>query len=136
MGDYYFASPWNDANLLGGFRASSGLIIGPRAGSSYVPSSGSFGGPISLVGRSISAGQGMQSVDFGDAATTPYLGLGYTGLSVRAGWSFTADLGMVAQVPGAASRSGRVLGVGQSLDEALRDLRLTPMLQLGANYAF
>jgi len=68
----------------------------------------------------------------GDNATLPYLGIGYTGLSPRNGWGFSADLGLVAKNPGNALRAGG----GQSLDEMIRDMRMTPLLQLGVSYAF
>ena len=67
----------------------------------------------------------------GDNATLPYLGFGYTGLSARSGWSFSADLGLVAQTPG-----GIKVIRSQSLDDAVREMRLAPLLQLGVSYAF
>ncbi len=36
-----------------------------------------------------------------DTTTAPYLGVGYTNLSVRNGWSFNADLGLVGHGSGA-----------------------------------
>jgi len=59
------------------------------------------------------------------------MGVGYTGLSVRSGWSFSADLGLVAQNPG-----GLKLIRSQSLDDAVREMRLAPLLQFGVSYAF
>jgi hypothetical protein len=67
--------------------------------------------------------------------TLPYLGIGYTGLSSRGGFSFSADLGVVALTPGSDVRFGRA-PAGPNLDEAVRDLRLTPMVQLGVSYSF
>ena len=64
------------------------------------------------------------------------MGVGYTGLSVRGGWSVSADLGLVAQNPSNAVRLGRLFGSGQNLDDMVRDLRMTPMFQLGVSYAF
>ena len=72
----------------------------------------------------------------GEVASLPYLGLGYTGLSARTRWSFSADLGLVALYPGNVSRMGRVMGGTQSLDDLVRDLRLAPLFQLGASYSF
>ena len=136
MGDYYLSAPLIGVGSGGGLRATSGVILGPRyqpwlgpsggAGSSFSIGSQSFG-PAALPSTNDTAG---------DTATLPYLGLGYTGLSARSGWSFSADLGLVAQSPGSASRLGRALGGGQSLDEAVRDLRLAPLLQVGISYSF
>ena len=77
----------------------------------------------------------------GEAATepwsaVPYVGIGYSGLSLRGGWGFTADVGLAGTVGGGlrARRDG-ALG-SQGVDELLRELRLTPVLQFGASYAF
>ena len=137
MGDYYFSRWLTGPQGLGGFRATSGLIFGPRA----MPSTGqpgfATGGAFSIgsrpIGRAAMPYPGDQA---SDNATLPYVGLGYTGLSVRSGWSFSADLGLVAQGAGGAARLGRSLYGSQSLDDAVRDLRMTPLVQLGVTYAF
>ena len=128
MGDYYFlpkALPGTD----GGFRATGGLVHGAR--------------PTLWAGTpAIASPRGMgldrQSVvqDGTEPATLPYLGFGYTGLSLRGGWSFSADLGLLAYNPGPAVRFGRVFTGGQTFDELMRDLRIAPVLQLGVSYAF
>lgn len=59
----------------------------------------------------------------------PYVGVGYSGASARHGWGFNADLGLAAQSPGA-------LRLGQRLDDAVRELRLQPLLQLEVSYRF
>jgi hypothetical protein len=64
----------------------------------------------------------------------PYVGVGYSDSSVRGGWGFSADLGLAAQNFG-LQRAARSLG-NQSLDDFVRDLRLTPVLQLGVSYRF
>jgi hypothetical protein len=66
----------------------------------------------------------------------PYLGIGYTGLSLKNGWGVTADFGMALENPGSAARAGRALFGNQGFDQALRDLRLSPMLQVGVSYSF
>jgi hypothetical protein len=138
MGDYYFGPALTGPGRLGGFRATSGLIVGPRnslstgqpslAANGSVFSIGSklFGQPTSAYGADLPT----------DTATVPYLGFGYTGLSPRSGWSFSADLGLVAQSPANSTRLGRALSNGQNLDDAVRDLRLAPLLQLGVSYSF
>ena len=65
--------------------------------------------------------------------TWPYLGVGYSGGSLRNGLSFSADVGLAAQNPGAI-RFGRVGAAG--FDDWARELRLMPVLQLGVSYSF
>jgi hypothetical protein len=69
-----------------------------------------------------------------DGAT--YLGLGWSTLSSRSGWSFAADVGLLSLSPRSAVRFGRVIDGRQGFDELLRDLRLMPTVQLGASWAF
>ena len=71
-----------------------------------------------------------------DNATLPYIGIGYSNLSPKSGWSFSADLGVVSQSPGNVVRFGRVFGGSQSLDDVFRDMRLAPVVQLGVSYSF
>ena len=132
MGDYYFGRSLVGPGRAGGFRATSGLIFGPRA-------TLATGQPGFAAGNSFSIGSRLfgqtampaTSDTTGDNATLPYLGFGYTGLSARSGWSFSADLGLVAQTPGGI----KVLR-SQALDDAVREMRLAPLLQLGVSYAF
>ena len=70
------------------------------------------------------------------SGTLPYIGVGYSSLATRSGWSFSADLGLVSLAPSNAVRLGRVFGGSQNLDDVVRDMRLTPVLQLGASYSF
>lgn len=67
------------------------------------------------------------------ADSLPYLGLGYTGLALKGGWGVTADLGLTLDN---GSRAGRALFGNQGFDGALREMRLSPLLQLGVRYAF
>ena len=132
MGDYYFGRSLVGPGSAGGFRATSGLIFGPR-------SSLATGQPGLLAGNAFSIGGrlfGQSAMPYtsdtiGDSATLPYLGVGYTGASARSGWSFSADLGLVAQTPG-----GIKLIRSQSLDDAVREMRLAPLVQFGVSYAF
>jgi len=137
MGDYYFDRSLASPSLLGGFRATTGLMVGPRSlfvagqpnlatGTSLTIGSRAFGQPASPYG----------SEPVADNGTATYLGVGYTGLAVRSGWSFSADLGLLAQGNGAASRWSRSLNNSQVLDDAIRQMRMTPLLQLGATYSF
>ncbi len=137
MGDYYFSRWLTGPQSLGGFRATSGLIFGPRSLLGTGQPGFAPGSTFSIGTRAISRAVAPYAGDpAGDSATLPYLGFGYTGLSLRNGWSFSADLGLVAQNANGAARLGRGLYGGQSLDDAVRDLRMTPLLQLGVSYSF
>lgn len=117
LGDYYFSVPrLLPLSAQGGLRATSGVIT-------------------------VSSGNGLArpSLNSTDALESlPYLGLGYTRLSARGGWGFSADVGLVAQNPTNAWRLGRALlgNPRQDLDDAVRSLRLAPHLQLGVHYKF
>lgn len=133
LGDYYFDAPGLRLPAsLGGLRATSGMMVGARGLA--------LGGvPMLRAGRRIGLSVLSSSTPLaGDGAgdPVPYVGVGYTGLAVKGGWGFTADLGIVAENPGGAASVGRALFGTQALDSALREMRLSPVLQLGVNYAF
>ena len=125
LGDYYFAGTGLAAGrMAGGFRATSGLLLGSRSAALSAAAIPSAGG-LSFTRSTADA--------TGDASgTVPYLGVGYTGLSVRGGWGFTADLGLMAL--GGGLRVGGT--ASPSLDDVTRELRLMPVLQLGVSYSF
>ena len=137
LGDYYFAgSLWGLAQS-GGFRATSGLFLGSRAASLLSPSPvNGFARAFSVHRRSIGSVGSSESVVAADTGTTPYLGVGYTGLSSKSGWGFSADIGLMALHPGSAVKLGRVVGGTQSLEDLLRDMRLSPLVHLGVSYSF
>jgi len=134
MGDYYFGRSLVGPKQVGGLRATSGLIFGPRSALGTGQPGLGNGSGFSVASRS----SGRTALPYGNdavsegSATLPYLGIGYTGLSPRNGWGFSADLGLVAKNPGNALR----VGSGQSLDDLIRDMRMTPLLQLGVSYSF
>jgi len=133
FGDYYLSRSLAGAVSAGGVRATGGVILGPRSLALSGLSGAGNGGNFSIGSRLFGAVPMPYSNDnAGDTAALPYLGLGYTGLSARIGWSFSADLGLIAQNPGNVVRLGR----GQSLDDAVRELRLAPVLQVGVSYSF
>jgi hypothetical protein len=108
LGDFYFDMPGLRLPAsMGGLRATSGLVSGPRLAAMA-----------------------------GNAEPMPYLGLGFTGLSLKHGWGLVADFGLALENPGSAAGMGRALLGNQGFDQALRDLRLSPMLQVGVSYAF
>jgi hypothetical protein len=125
LGDVYLSGPgFGDGDVVGGVRATGGLLLGSRS-----PLLGAASGtPLSLnVTRSLLApGRGDE---LADASPLGYLGIGYSSLSLRGGWGFSADLGVTT---GTGLRPPET----RPLDDALREMRLRPVLQLGVSYAF
>jgi hypothetical protein len=138
LGDVYFGAsqPGASSAPATGFRATSGVLIGAR--SPLLGATGSntlFPPDRRLFGAS--AGVPASPVDASaDSTTVPYLGIGYSNLWGKSGWSFSADLGVVSQSPANLVHFGRVVGGSQSLDDAVRDMRLAPVVQLGVSYSF
>jgi hypothetical protein len=130
LGDYYFGDikDVGGRGFSGGFRATSGLWLSTRGISLSQPSVPRAGLPLSVTQLSLSPNAGDPTADVSHGAA--YLGVGYTGLSPKGGWGFTADLGVLA--------GGGGLRVARSVlpDESTRDFRLTPVLQLGVSYSF
>jgi hypothetical protein len=134
IGDYYFARLPLGSHGAGGFRASSGVLLGSGAPlwAAQAPGGSS---QLSLGRRNLSLLSALPGADSTlDSSTVPYVGVGYSGLTGRGGWGFAADVGVMA-LHGDSVRFGRLSGA-QSLDDLLRDLRLTPVLQLGVSYSF
>lgn len=132
LGDYYFASLkalWLAPH--GGFRATSGLMFGTRT--LAVAESTAAGRAGSRLSLAVQLSRGAPETGNG---TVPYLGIGYTGLSLKGGWGFSADFGLTAENPAGAMRFGRALFGTQGVESALRELRLSPLLQLGVSYSF
>ncbi len=136
-GDYYFTESLFDRHSLGGLRATSGLIVGPRSqATTGQPTLGARGTSFAAERRLFSTALTATGDPTSETASLPYFSFGYTGLSLQGKWSFSADLGVVALQPGNAVRLGRVVGGGQSFDDVWRDLRWSPVLQMGVSYAF
>ncbi len=139
LGDYYFSRSGASEDDVSGFRATSGVFLGSRlgmwGGQGPAVLSGSL---ISMERQSFSLLAPQQSADGASlgSATVPYLGLGYSAGSQKSGWGFSADLGLLALNPGSVVRFGRVFSGGQTLDDVLREVRLAPLLQIGASYPF
>jgi hypothetical protein len=133
MGDYYFSRSFATGGIASGFRATSGLIVGPRS-ALWAAAPSAPAGSMQVGRRLFDLQTGIDAGSL-DSATLPYLGVGYSGLSLRGGWSVSADLGLVALAPGSV-KFGRMFGGTQGVDELLRELRLTPVIQLGVSYSF
>ena len=136
LGDYY----WSGLRPVGigrsgGFRATSGLLLGQRSLALGTPTLAAPGGTSLTLSRST-----RPMASFGEApaepwSAVPYIGIGYSGVSLRSGWGFTADFGLASTSGGLGPRRDGALGI-QGVDELLREWRLTPVLQFGASYAF
>jgi hypothetical protein len=134
LGDYYLMQQGQalPGSYSGGLRATGGLLIGSRGrpwgwGPGNVRALSSYG-----VGYGLSPG--LKAADADELPESlPYVGVGYTGLRSLhdGGWGFSADLGVVALRPRSVVRLGQ-----QSVGDLLRDLQLSPMLQLGVSYSF
>lgn len=135
-GDFYFGDALFDQASLGGLRATSGLIVGPRTQVMTGPQSSIGRGVSFSVERRLLVAAPAVGESLPDVSSLPYFGVGYTGLSQRGKWSVSADLGVMALHPGNAVRLGRVFGGSQSFDDMMRDLRWAPVLQMGVSYAF
>jgi hypothetical protein len=137
LGDYYWSGlrpTW--AGQSGGFRATSGVLFGPRSLALGTPALGLPQGPGLTLSHStwLSPGPG-DALSAESWSPLPYFGIGYSGISLRGGWGFTADLGLIGTTGGLRARPDGPLGV-QGVDELLRELRLVPVLRIGAGYAF
>jgi hypothetical protein len=140
LGDYYLTGSLLGKNTQGGLRATGGLLMGS---SSWSESSGGLAlganalsrrQPLAFGYRNISLlGPTLPSHYDSASSSRSYLGIGYTGQSLRGGWGFSADLGL------ASERDDLRLGrsaQGQSLEELLMDMKLRPVLQLGLSYSY
>ena len=128
MGDYYFLRAPLGEHSNGGFRATSGVLLGQSTGAWALPAGGAAN-----IGRRQSALAPTDGAPDGQG-TAPYAGVGYSALAANGGWGFSADLGLLAV--GSRVRFGQPPGAAQRLDDAVRDLRLMPVLQLGVSYSF
>ena len=135
LGDYYLTGSLLGHDTSGGFRATGGVMLGPL---SLLQSSGG----LALGDSSLSLRQGLAVGQRNVGVLNPYsplldsnsgvsyLGIGYTGQSLRGGWGFSADLGL-------ARPDGLRLGhSAQLVDENWGDTRFLPVLQLGLNFRF
>lgn len=114
LGDYYFSGTrLGSPDRAGGLRATSGVLLGQRAAVLGAPGA-------------------VQNTVNDLWAATPYVGIGWTSSSLRGGWGFSADLGLAART----TSGGLRVSPTQSVDDALRQLRLLPTIQVGVSYAF
>jgi len=127
FGDYVFAAP-----AFGRFRASGGVVSGNLSGMPLANATFGTRLGVSVLGTAISSYPYV-----GDTPTAlPYFGLGFTSGPWLGNLALTAELGVVAERPGAAAGLGRAVFGNQSMDRSLRELGLGPVLQLGVRYSF
>lgn len=136
LGDYYLTGS-GFGGLRGGLRATGGMLVGPL---SLSQSSGglALGSDATRLGSGLAIGQrsinllGANTEAIDPQASLSYVGIGYTGQSLRSGLSFSADLGLISSTGGL--RLGRTNA--QGMEDLLRDLRFRPVLQFGLSYSY
>jgi hypothetical protein len=131
LGDYYFSrARLGQGQVSSGFRATSGVLLGQRSLALGTPAlAGSQGMAVTQLRQPLPALESAAE----PWAAVPYIGIGWSGLSVRGGWGVSADLGLAGR---SGSNSGLRVSGNQSLDDLLRELRISPMVQVGVSYAF
>lgn len=131
LGDYYLTSS-GSSRLSGGLRATGGMLMGPV---SLSQSSGGLAlgsGPVAAGRRNFALGS-MDSYALEPSANMSYLGIGYTGRVHGSGFAFSADFGLMSGSYNSL-RLGRTSA--QGFEDAMRDLRFKPLLQLGLAYSY
>lgn len=138
LGDYYLTGS-GLGGVRGGLRATGGMLMGPlslsqsSAGLALGSSSQQLSPNLAVGQRSISLlSPALEAID--PSASLSYLGIGYSGQSLRGGWGFSADLGLITNTSIAGLRLGRSNASG--LEDVLRDMRYKPVLQLGLSYSY
>ena len=133
MRDYYLTGPLLGSGVQGGLHTTGGLIIAPGG-----RRPGGAAGLTTIERRT--AGRGAATLGSeapSDSSTTiPYVGVGYVGQSNKGRWSFSADFGLMALAAGNVVRFGGVFNGSQSLDGVARDMRFSPVMQMGLSYSF
>ncbi len=123
FGDYYLTGPGFGAGQVdGGLRLTSGLAFGRSLSGLSLTTAGAHEAPV--LGRD------------NPAVAQPYLGLGYSSLAPRAGWAFSADIGLGRWAATDSPRLGQGGPSDSQVERLLDDLRLSPVIQLGVRYAF
>ncbi|OWQ83094.1 hypothetical protein CDN99_27155 [Roseateles aquatilis] len=133
LADYYLTGSGFGSGTRGGLRATGGLLVGPM--SLLQSSSGQALGRGSAITSALSAGRRTLSLLTGPERepnlSLSYVGLGYTSYSLRNGWGFSADFGLVAN-----GAPGLRLGNSAPQNDLASDLRYKPVVQFGVSYSF
>ena len=136
MRDFYLTRSLIGTNVEGGLHTTGGLIVSPGSRTAGQAPFGAQPGFNSLARRGDGASLLGSDTGTDGSATVPYLGVSYTGLSAKGGWSFSADLGLVALAAGNAVKFGRVFSGTQTLDGLAREMHVAPIMQMGLSYSF
>lgn len=133
LADYYLTGSGLGANTRGGLRATGGLMLGPM---SLLQSSGGLAlGRGAALNGSLSAGRRSLSLLTGPERepnlSLSYVGVGYTSYSLRSGWGFSADVGVIGN-----GAPGLRLGNSAPQSDLSSDLRYKPIVQVGVSYSF
>lgn len=131
LGDYYLTGS-GFSSLRGGLRATGGMLLGPLSMSQSSGGLALGSGPIAAGRRSLVL-SGPDAYALEPSGNLSYLGIGYTGRAQGSGFAFSADFGLVS-----GSYSNLRLGrtYAQGFEDAMRDLRFKPLLQLGLAYSY
>jgi hypothetical protein len=134
LGDYYFSrARLGEGQVSSGFRATSGVLLGQRSLALGTPAfAHATGLGLTTLRQPRVAMPGLE-VAAEPWAAVPYVGVGWSGASVRGGWGVSADFGFAGRSYGSG---GLRINGNQTLDDLLRELRITPMVQIGVSYAF
>jgi hypothetical protein len=135
LGDYYFSrTRLGEGQVSSGFRATSGVLLGQRSLALGTPALGGSAQAMSVtLVRQPRWAMGVSESAAEPWAAAPYIGVGWTGTSLRGGWGVSADFGFVGRSSG---NGGLRVNGSQAVDDLLRELRISPMVQLGVSYAF
>lgn len=134
LGDYYFSQiRFGLRDVSGGFRATSGVLLGQRSMMLGTPALASGQGLNFTLLRQHRMGSASGEALSEGWSAVPYVGVGWSGVSLRGGWGLSADLGLAGRSAGGLRVNH---SAGQALDDMLREWRLTPVLHLGVSYAF
>lgn len=132
-----------DLPRAGGLRASGGMIgVSRRTALGAAANQESTRWDTGL-GSSWISGSTAPALQ-ASSVSVPYAGVSYTHAGSLAGegrlasssWSFNVDLGVMALAPRSSVRLGSSITPQDRLDETLRSLKLSPLLQLGVSYSF
>ncbi len=136
LGDYYLTGS-GLGGVYGGLRATGGLMLGSLAQNN---ASLALGSSSTGLAQGLTVGQrsltpwSVEREANDPFTSTSYLGIGYSGRSLRGGWGFSADLGLMSGNMSNSLRLGS--NRAQSMEDLLRDLRFKPVLQLGLSYSY
>jgi hypothetical protein len=131
LGDYYLTSS-GFSSLRGGLRATGGVLMGPLSMSQSSGGLALGNGWVSSGRRSLVV-SGLDAYSLEASSSLSYVGIGYTGRLKTGGFAFSADLGLMSGSVGGL-RLGR--SSAQGIEDAMRDLRFKPLLQLGLAYSY